>query len=90
MHEKGLAQCLPRRKCTKTLAIRITSIISWQEKVRAKCNKISEALERGLATTSPVQKRFFFLRVSVKIMHCGQHTTTSIFLLESTYRDLVF
>lgn len=68
MHEQGLAQCLAHRKCTKTLAI-IISTMSQKEKVSAKCNKISDTLERGVAMASTVQNNLRFLRVSVKIMH---------------------
>lgn len=57
MHEQGLAQCLTRIKCTKTLGIIIT-VISRQEKVSAKCNRISEALERGVAIASTVQNTY--------------------------------
>lgn len=60
MHEKGLAQFLAPRECTKTLAFLIISIVSQRERVTIKCNKISEVLERQVAMASIVQNTYFF------------------------------
>lgn len=48
------------------LALRIILIISHLEKVRVKCNKISEALERRIGMSSHYWKHLPHIRVLVK------------------------